>query len=101
MARHLMPFAAILMEPQPAAAALLKIVRNLEGDDCTDASERVAHQPPISRSRRPLSSAVSIYFSSWRISAPESTGVLPRVTIYFGPRTEPAGVDVRMPPVTR
>jgi hypothetical protein len=26
---------------------------------------------------------------------------LPRVTTYLGPRTEPAGVDIRMPPVTR
>jgi hypothetical protein len=44
---------------------------------------------------------VSIDFGSWRISPPESTGVLPRVTTYLGPRTEPAGVDIRMPPVTR
>ena len=30
----------------------------------------------------------------------ESNCVLARVTTYFGPRTEPAGVDVRMPSVT-
>jgi len=48
-----------------------------------------------------MSSLVSIDFSSWRISAPESTGVLPRVTTNLGPRTEPAGVETRTPPVTR
>jgi len=48
-----------------------------------------------------MSSLVSIESSNWRISSPESTGVLPRMTTYLGPRTEPAGVDTRMPPVTR
>src|SRR3989442_1749348 len=45
MAGHLMPFAAFLVEPQPRAPALLKIILDLERDDRTDAGEGVAHQP--------------------------------------------------------
>jgi len=45
MAGHLMPFAAFLMEPEPGAATLLKIVLHPQADDRADASEGVAHQP--------------------------------------------------------
>ena len=40
-----MPFAAFLMESQPRAPALLKLVLHPERNDRTDASEGVAHKP--------------------------------------------------------
>jgi hypothetical protein len=43
----------------------------------------------------------SMESNNCRISSADSTGVLPRVTTYLGPRTEPAGLDGRIPPVTR
>ena len=43
MAGHLMPFTAFFMEPEPGPPTLLKIIRDPESDDRTDAGEGVAH----------------------------------------------------------
>ena len=40
-----MPFAAFLVKPEPGATTRLEIVLNPEGDDRTNASKGVAHQP--------------------------------------------------------
>ncbi len=48
---------------------------------------------PISaRSRRPAAVETSIASRSWRASVGSSTGVLPRRTLWDGPRTEAAGL---------
>src|SRR5260370_72094 len=44
--------------------------------------------PMSARSRSPINVVVSIESSSFRASSADSTGVLPRLTTYFGPRTE-------------
>src|SRR6266851_3627912 len=55
---------------------------------------------PISaRSRNPIKVLLSIESSSLRASSADSTGVLPRLTTYFGPRTEAAGLCSRIPPL--
>jgi hypothetical protein len=101
MTGHLMPFTDLFVEPQPRTPALLKIILHPERDDRTDAGEGVAHQTEQGAVAQADELAGIVDFSSWRISPPESTGVLPRVSTYLGPRTEPAGVDNRIPPVTR
>ena len=53
MAGHFVAFAAFLMEPYPGPAALLKIILYSQRDDCTDAGERIPHQPEQAWSRRP------------------------------------------------
>src|SRR5229473_5335912 len=53
------------------------------------------------RSRSPIKVLLSIESSSLRASSADSTGVLPRFTTYFGPRTEAAGLTSRIPPVVR
>jgi hypothetical protein len=60
-------------------------------------SKSVAHQSQQGAVAQADEFAGTMDFSSLRISAPESTGVLPRVTTNLRPHTEPAGVDVRMP----
>ncbi len=60
-----------------------------------------ARSPISARSRNPIKVSLSIESSSWRASSADSTGVLPRLTTYLGPRTELAGLEGRIPPVTR
>src|SRR5216683_4783974 len=51
---------------------------------------------PISaRSRSPIKVLLSIESSSLRASSADNTGVLPRFTTYFGPRTESRRVDLQ------
>lgn len=56
---------------------------------------------PISaRSRKPIIVSVGIESKSFRASSARSTGVLPRLTEYLGPRTELAGFIGRTWPTT-
>jgi hypothetical protein len=52
------------------------------------------------RSRRPMTVEVFIASMSWRASAGSSTGVLPRRTIWRGPRTAAAGLTGMIWPIT-
>jgi hypothetical protein len=52
------------------------------------------------RSRKPMTVVVSIASRSWRASAGSSTGVLPRRTIWRGPRTAAAGLAGMIWPMT-
>src|SRR5271166_6202722 len=49
-------------------------------------------RPISARSRKPMIVVVSIASMSWRASAGSSTGVLPRCTMWRGPRTAAAGL---------
>ena len=96
-----MPFAAFLMESEPGATPLLEIVLNPESDDCANAGKRVAHQPEQGTVTQANEFADIDRFQQLAHLDAHSTGVLPRVTTNLGPRTEPAGVETRTPPVTR
>ena len=57
-------------------------------------------RPIKARSRKPMTVVVSIASMSWRASAGSSTGVLPRRTIWRGPRTAAAGLVGMIWPIT-
>src|SRR5512143_2185453 len=56
--------------------------------------------PMSARSRRPMRVSVGMLSSNWRACSAVSTGVLPRRTTCFGPRTACAGLVATIWPVT-
>jgi hypothetical protein len=78
----------------------LEIVLHPPADDRADASEGVAHKPEHCTIPK-ADEFARIDRLQQLAPPPDSTGVLPRVTTNLGPRTEPAGVETRTPPVTR
>jgi len=52
------------------------------------------------QSRKPAGVRVSMLFKRRRASSASRTGVLPFLTLYAGPRTEPAGLVGTICPVT-
>src|SRR5579871_242097 len=58
-------------------------------------------RPMSARSRSPMMESVLIESKRSRASSARSTGVFPRFTTYFGPRTEDAGFTATIWPVTR
>ncbi len=101
MAGHLVPLAAFLVQPQPQPLAMLEKVSDPHRHRCTTRAKLQTMAPMSARSRNPVNVVVSIESSNLRASSAESTGVLPRLTTYLGPRTELAGLDYRIPPVVR
>ena len=100
--RHLMALAAFLMQPDPPALAVLVVVLDAHVDHGRDAREGVdTSTPMIARSRRPTMESVLIESRSVRAWSAFKTGVLPRLTTCFGPRTEDAGFMGTIWPVTR
>src|SRR5260370_20398556 len=93
MPGHLVALTAFLMKPEPQALAMLEKISDPHRHRRTHPGETVDHDPPMSaRSRSPINVVMSIESSSLRASSAESTGVLPRLTTYLGPRTELAGL---------
>src|SRR5262249_23686930 len=100
-AGHLVELAALLVQPHPEPALLVKDV----GDVQTAGSRNPANvntMTPISeRSRSPMTVSVSMERSSSPPSSAVSTGVLPFPSFWRGAFTESAGLCSSTPPVTR
>jgi hypothetical protein len=100
VARHFVTLALFFVQPKPPALPVLEIVSPPHRHRRAYPGEAVDDNPdehPVAESNV----VASIESSSLRASSAESTGVLPRLTTYFGPRTELAGLDSRIPPVVR
>jgi len=91
MNRHLVLLAALLMQPNAGPVPLEEVVTELHLNRYADACEGVNLSPMSARSRPPMSVSCSIESSSCRVLSASSTGVLPRFTECYGPRTELAG----------
>ena len=100
MAGHGVLLAALLLQAHPQPPVLRIHVVDLHADRRADAGEGIAIKPISARSRRPMIVVASIASMSCRASCGSSTGVLPRRTIWRGPRTAAAGLTGMIWPMT-
>ena len=89
MAGHGVLLAALLMQTHPEPAVLRIHVFDAHADRRADAGEGINHE---ANERAIAEVEASIASMSWRASCGSSTGVLPRRTIWRGPRTAAAGL---------
>src|SRR5271170_4848955 len=92
--RHLVLLAAFLVKPHPPALALRVIVLDVHvqgGRDPGEAIYKESNQGAVAQPDDRRHVDTSTLSMSLRASSPSSTGVLPFLTIWLGPRTGAAG----------